>query len=238
MKQKRHRRRAPSSLAAPTQREVAAAFRSLDSRAMGPVYCDEGGAAFWRALRAPCRRMSERLAAALRARLRPGGRSLYAGAGVAEIAPLAMEALELEREVEPFNLRRAEVRFLARACRSLPFSFRAEDARRARGRFDHLWLVSVLNDPEQVPELSALSYGRANPVLFSPGRFAAERRETRALADALLRKLFLPALVTTSVEELVWVAEWCEKRRVPFRVEDEEYPTALVGDPVRFVRLG
>ena len=41
------------------------------------------------------------------------------------------------------------------------------DAGSVKQRVDHLWLVSVLNDPERFPELSVLSYGRANPVTFN-----------------------------------------------------------------------
>ena len=64
--------------------------------------------------------------------------------------------------VEPYNLRRAEVATLNRACHPIPLTFHAINAARAKGRFDHLWMVSVLNDPERFPHLSPLSYGRGN----------------------------------------------------------------------------
>ncbi len=213
-------------------------FGQLDYEVLGRVYCHEGGDAFWKAKRGPCQRLGIRLAEALMARLKPGGRSLYVGAGVAELPALAMETLELGRDALAYNLRRHEVQALNHACQSLPFQFRAADAGEAAGRFDHLWIVSVLNDPERFPELSALSYGRANPAIFKPDKFVVECRIVKALIDRSLRKLRLPALVTTSTEEVVWIAEWCHRRLVPYRVERKAYPTALVGDPVCFVRIG
>ena len=99
-------------------------------------------------------------------------------------------------------------------------------------------MVSVLNDPEEFPDLSALSYGRADPTLFGPSGFTAQRRAVRRLAERCLRRLTMPGLVTTSVEETVWIEEWCERRRIDCRIEEKTYPTALVGDPICFVRLG
>ncbi len=221
-----------------TVRTIRRIFDGLDYSTLGRVYCDEGGDAFWKAKRGPCRRLGIKLAEALVARLKPDGRSLYVGAGVAEIPLLAMETLELGREVTAYNLRADEVAVLNQACKGLPFEFAAADAGTAPGVFDHLWIVSVLNDPERFPYLAALSYGRADPVTFDPRKFAGERRIVRILADRCLRKLALPALVTTSTEELVWIAEWCHRRGIPYRVGNERYPTATVGDPVCFVRIG
>jgi hypothetical protein len=178
------------------------------------------------------------IAAVLRRKLRRGGRSLYVGAGVAELSALAMESLDLGRGVEAYNLRTAEVRVLKPACKSLPISWHAADATGASGCFDHLWMVSVLNDPEEFPELSALSYGRCDPTQFRPDKFAAQRRAVRALADRCLRKLSLPALVTTSIEEAVWIEQWCASRDQPCRIERRTYPTAIVGDPVCLMHLG
>lgn len=228
-------------LAPRTRRLIARVFARLDYAALGPIYCDEGGAAFWRTKRGPCETLGVALAGVLLGRLRPGGRSLYVGAGVAELPAALAEALELNREVAAFNLRRPEVALINRAlaAREGPaWRLRAGDARRARGAFDHLWLVSVLNDPERFPALSALSYGRANPVTFDPRAFARERTAVRALADACLDKLTASALVTTSVEEIPWVTDWAARRGRRCTVEPEDYPTALVEDPVCFIRIG
>jgi hypothetical protein len=230
--------RSQRRLRSETLRTIRRIFESLDYSTLGRVYCDTGGDAFWKAKRGPCRRLGIELAEALMARLKPGGRSLYVGAGVVELPMLAMETLELGREVTAYNLRADEVAVLNQACKGLPFEFTAADGGTARGRFNHLWIVSVLNDPERFPNLAALSYNRANPLTFNPANFAVERRIVRNLADRCLRKLQLPALVTTSAEELIWIAEWCHRRAIPYRVGDERYPTATVGDPVCFVRIG
>jgi hypothetical protein len=221
-----------------TRQTIARLFRSLDYQALGPVYCDEGGAAFWRAKRGLCQRRGLAIAEALRRRLRPSGRSLYVGAGVAELPAMAMEVLELGREVAAYNLRHEEVRILGAACRGLKLTLRAQDATRARGYFDHIWVVSVLNDPEEYPELSALSYGRADPSRFSPGRFRRERRAVRGLVRSCLRHLLRPGLVTTSIEETVWIKEWCSGRGRTWRLDPRTYPTALVGDPLCFLHVG
>lgn len=222
----------------PTTAAIADIFSRLDYSTLGPVYCYEGGDEFWQAKRQPCERLGKRIARALAEHLAPHGRSLYVGAGVAELPPLLMESLDLQREVEPYNLRRTEVAAINRACQSLPVRFRSLDAAKAKGRFDHLWMVSVLNDPERFPHLAPLSYGTADPVTFDPHQFERQRRIVRSIVDRVMPKLRLPGLVTTSTEEVVWIADWCHRKSIPYRVEREQFPTALVGDPVCFMRIG
>ncbi|HEU4686242.1 MAG TPA: hypothetical protein VFS39_17170 [Nitrospira sp.] len=213
-------------------------FQLLPYRVLGSVYCYEGGREFWRRKREPCRRLGLRIAGALIRRLRPHGRSLYVGAGVAELPALLAETLELGRLVCPYNLRRVEVASLNRACGESPVRFRACDAGTAPGRYDHLWMVSVLNDPERFPELSRLSYGRADPATFNLVRFRRERQVVQDLVARCLGKLSVPGLVTTSTEEVVWIAQWCHRKQIPYLVERRQYPTALVGDPLCFIRIG
>lgn len=221
-----------------TLHAIARIFDSLDYAALGPIYCHEGGDAFWEERRGPCQILGTKLAGVLRNRLSPNGRSLYVGAGVAELPVLAMETLELNRSVEADNLRADEVTLLNQACAGMPFEFRAKDAREAAGTFDHIWIVSVLNDPECFPELGALSSGRANPVTFDPAAFTIERQAVFALAAGCLAKIARPGLVTTSVEEIPWITDWCERQGIACAVEDEDYPTAIVEDPVCFIRIG
>lgn len=221
-----------------TRRLVAQVYGSLDYDVLGPVYCYEGGDEFWRAKRGPCDRLGSRVAAALRGKLRRGGSSLYVGAGVAELPALIMETVELRRMVAPYNLRSAEVAALNHACHSVPLTFHLADAASAKGRFDHLWIVSVLNDPERFPHLSPLSYGRGNPLTLDPLRFGKERRKVRALIARCMGKLTRPGFVTTTTEEVLWIAEWCHQHRVTYRVGRHEYPTALVGDPICFIEIG
>jgi hypothetical protein len=220
-----------------TSRLITDVFDRLNYERLSPIYCDEDGDAFWNDRRRPCQTLGIALAEVLLNRLQEGGRSLYVGAGVAELPVLLMEALDLGRNVDAFNLRTGEVEVLNQACKGLPFRISGDDARSARGTFDHLWIVSALNDPEQYPEVSALSYGRANPVTFDPTAFADERANVRAVADACLRKLMLPALVSTSVEEIPWITEWCERTKIEYVVEEEDYRTAIVEDPVCLITL-
>jgi hypothetical protein len=51
-------------------------------------------------------------------------------------------------------------------------------------------------------------------------------------------KLAKPGLVTTTTEEVLWIAEWCHRYRVPYRVGKRYYPTALVGDPICCIHIG
>ena len=227
-----------TKLASATRRLVTEVYGRLDYGALGPIYCYEGGNEFWRAKRGLCERLGSRVAVLLKGKIGRGGRSLYVGAGVAELPSLIMETVELDRVIEPYNLRRIEVATLNRACRSIPVTFRAVDAGKAKGLFDHLWMVSVLNDPERFPHLSPLSYGRSNPLTLDPVKFNRERRMVRALVACCMEKLAQPGLVTTTTEEVLWIAEWCHRHRVPYLVGKRYYPTALVGDPICFIQIG
>jgi len=135
-------------------------------------------------------------------------------------------------------LREDEVAVLNQACGDVPFRFVCQDAGDVDGTFDHVWIVSVLNDPERFPELSALSYGRANPVLFDVAAFTKEHETVVALAAHCLRKLQLPGLVTTSTEEINWITDWCLRRNISCVVEPKSYPTAAVEDPLCLIRIG
>ncbi|MGH8701529.1 MAG: hypothetical protein ACREVR_10215, partial [Burkholderiales bacterium] len=65
----------------------------MNYSSLGRIYCDEGGDAFWEDRRGPCQKLGIKLAEVLRGRLRPNGRSLYVGAGVAELPVLLMETI-------------------------------------------------------------------------------------------------------------------------------------------------
>jgi hypothetical protein len=225
-------------LSGSTRQAIVDVFDHLDYKRLESVYCYEGGDEFWRVKREPCRRLGTKVAEVLVKKLPSGGRSLYVGAGVTELPALIAEAMELQRQVEPYNLRRSEVVVLNRACRSLSIRFRAQDASSAAGLFDHLWIVSVLNDPERFPHLAPLSYGTADPVTFDPHQFERQRRVVRSIVNRVMPKLSLPGLVTTSTEEVVWIADWCHRKNIPYLVERKQLPTALVGDPICFIKVG
>jgi hypothetical protein len=219
-------------------RTIARVFRRLEYNTLGRVYCYEGGDEFWKTKREPCRRLGLLAGKALLMRLKPGGRSLYVGAGAAELSPLLIESIDLKRSVFAYNLRRSEAASLNRTCHATPVRFRASDAGRAAGTFDHLWMVSVLNDPERFPHLASLSYGRADPITFDPASFSKERKMVQSIVDRCLFKLRVPGLVTTSSEEVVWIADWCHRKGIPYLVERRQYATALVGDPICFMHIG
>ena len=212
-------------------------FSRLDYPRLGKIYCDEGGEAFWQHRQGPCQRLGKNIASHLNQSLAPQGRSLYIGAGVAELPMLIVETTERNRSVAPYNLRNEEVAILNKACTALPFQFLADNALHAQGTFDHLWLVSVLNDPECYPETSALSYGRATPFDFDPDAYKKEQRILRRLVHSSLSKLSIPGLVTTSVEEVPWITTWCLEHNIPFHLETKTFPTAIVGDPLCFIHL-
>ena len=68
-----------------TRQLIKRVYQSLDYGTLATIYCDEGGDAFWHDRRGPCERLGVKLATVLTDRLESGGRSLYIGAGVAEI---------------------------------------------------------------------------------------------------------------------------------------------------------
>ncbi len=221
-----------------TTQHISQFYQALDYKELGPIYCDEGGDEFWEDRRGPCQKMGSAIAKALKVRLPPLGRSLYVGAGVPEIPPLLMEHLELNRTVCPYNLRQGEVDILNQARGKSGLSFYAGSAESAIDRFDHLWIVSVLNDPEEFPNLSVLfSYGRADPLAFDTAAFSTERETGIRLFSNCMAKLTKPGWVTTSVEELPWVEHWCNLHQQPYCIDEATYPTALVGDPVCFIRI-
>ncbi len=225
-------------LAKSTTQHITQFYQALDYKGLGPIYCDEGGDEFWEDRRGPCQKMGSTIAKALKVRLPPLGRSLYVGAGVPEIPPLLMEQLELNRTVCPYNLRQGEVDILNQARGESGLSFYCGSAESATDTFDHLWIVSVLNDPEEFPNLSVLfSYGRADPLAFDTSAFSAERETGLRLFANCMAKLTKPGWLTTSVEELPWVEHWCDLHQQPYCIEEATYPTALVGDPVCFIRI-
>jgi hypothetical protein len=189
-------------------------------------------------------------AAALGARLRGGAgpaASLYVGAGMAELPVVLMEALDLGRMVTIANLRRDECAQLDAALREVgvapaTLAFRAEDAvdvARACGPVSHVSVVSVLTDPETYPVCSGLSYGRLPPVLVDLGAFERERASIRALLDAVLGAFALPGLVSTTGDEVPWFLDWAARAPVApeVTVEEDELPSAVVGDPIGFLRI-
>ena len=217
-------------------------FAALDYEALGPIYCHEGGAEFWEERRGHVMSAGVVWARALCARVGPG-RSLYVGAGVAELPALIVECEDLGREVRIASLNEAECESLNASLDAVGLAdrlvFQPLDAREAAagGGFDHLSLVSVLTDPEHYPTVSDLGYGRLHPALVDMDAFAAERSSLRSLVDGLLAALQTPAWVTTTGEEVPWLLEAAEARGLLVEADDEVIETAVVGDPLGFLRI-
>ena len=221
-----------------TRKTVRTVFQALNYEALAPIYCEEGGEAFWQIHRGPCERMGIKLAKILKENLPLRGRSLYVGAGVSELPMIIMEMKDLGRQISAHNLRKQEVVILKQAFPDLTQCLQTTEAQSASGKFDHIWMVSVLNDPERFPEVSALTYGRANPATFDPTRFSKERAAVQTITKKCLQKLTKPGLVTTSVEEIPWIIQWCDDQAISYRVGEEDYATAIVGDPICFIEIG
>ena len=228
----------------PTRTLIERLFAVLDYDVLGEVYCDEGGDAFWQEHRGPALENGLVWARAVAERLRPGGCSLYAGAGVAELPAVVTEVRDLGRRVVATNRRSAECDAINAALREVgvdPAELRIEECdaatRACDGPFDHVALVSVLTDPETWPVLSDVTYGLVPPVLLDVAQFTAERDEAGALAAAVLGALELPGTVTTTVDEIPWIMHWAAERGVEVEADELTIATALVGDPLGFLRI-
>lgn len=222
----------------------------LDWALLGGLYCWEGGVEFFPPEQVEAiREAGLVVASALFEELeRIGGgerRSLYVGAGVAELVPILCERLVLEREVVAINLPGEESAELNRAFAATEASIGYELPRietagldAVTGTFDHGWLVSVINDPEAFPALHDELYERAGEELAT-GRGVLEEDRARAkeLAEAFLAKLALPALLSTTDEEWPFLAPLLESRGRAVEPSSRALLTAVVGDPLRFYRL-
>jgi len=216
----------------------------LDWRVLGDVYFHWGGEAFWSERRPRVLDLGGELGRRLLRELPPGGSSLWVGAGVAELPVLLGEVLLHGRSVVATNLRAEECRVLDAGLRAaapqVALQFSPEDARVAAPArtFDHLGCISVFTDPESWPVLSDVAYGRIAPVQIDVDRFVAERQAARELAAALFARLQRPGVVTTSAEEAAWFLEQAELAGAAVEATDDLVDTAVVGDPVGFLRVG
>lgn len=238
----------PSASPASTERFASAlvAIESeLDWALLGRVYCHGGGDDFFgEAQREAQRDASLRFAAdvAERTERAPSGAGLYVGAGVAELAPILAERLLVGRAVTVVSLDGPETRELNRALGAVEARLGFELPRwsteplaslPATG-FDHLWLVSVLTDPEAFPALHDALYERGRP-----GRRRLDREVARALVllGSALERLAPPALVHTTDEESELLARACQLARMRVDFAHEGRLSPIVGDVVRHGRI-
>lgn len=173
-----------------------------------------------------------------------GGRSLYVGAGVAELAMILAESLLLEREICAVRLADAETEELNRAL-AVVEQGAGEGVRLPRlstellvdlvlEPSDHLWFVSVATDPQAFPALHALAYNRHRP----PRRaIEADREAALGLMEDAMAHLDPRAQVRTSEDERELVDAAAEHLGWALRWEDTGRLSPIVGDVVRTGRL-
>lgn len=216
----------------------------LDWDACASVYCDGDAAGFFG---------PERREAVLDAGLKLGadvaealggrpGRSLYVGAAVAELAPMLMESVVLGRTVHWRTLPSPEAAELARALAAVDPTLPRPVTERWRGGAlhpcDHVWMTSVLTDPDAFPALHDRLYGRqGGPEAVGGGHPKAERARAKELLEACLAAAASEAVLTTTDEELALWGPAVEAAGGRLDVPRTGRLSGLVGDVVRVCRL-
>lgn len=226
----------------------------LDWPLLGELYCYEGGEHFFDAERRAAildggLAQAAEIGAALE-RFRTGdglgvGASLYVGASVFELGPILFESLFLGRHVDARNLPGRESAELDRAlvavARGMDLTLpriSTTPVEAATGSFDHVWLVSVLTDPEAFPALHDELYGRHGTDLATGrGDLAGERARAEALVARLLAQAASPCLVTTTEdEEPIWRAV-CPRQGRALAAPGPGRLSPVVGDAVHIWQL-
>jgi hypothetical protein len=224
-----------------------AAEQSVDWKNLESVYCSDDGAGFFSEEAIDAARTSGLLFASdLGEILTHKGRSMYVGAGVAELAPLVFEATMLSRRVTIHGLPGFELEQLKRAMQAVSEVAQVDTIRvtstpirpAETGEVDHLWFVSVLTDPEAFPALHNRLYDRqGGPLQVAGGHPKAERARAETLVRLALGSLTPKAILTTSDEELpIFEAIGADMGlRIVSPVVSRL--TGIVGDPVRHHRV-
>ncbi len=223
----------------------AALEAELDWELLASTYCEgESSGFFDSALRERMLDTGLWIADQLANRLDRAGprRSLYLGAAVAELAPILVEHLLLRREVIWLNLDGVETRELQRAidavaarerC-SLPRPSSAQLESVERASCDHLWMVSVLSDPDHFPALHDELYARAGSKLATGrGVLAQDRARAELLSCCFLERAASECTLSTSEEELEFLQPLLQDLRLRVELSEPSRLSAIVGDRVR-----
>ncbi|MEM1452854.1 MAG: hypothetical protein AAGI22_27370 [Planctomycetota bacterium] len=226
---------------------LAALDGEVDWDRVAAVYCEGDSAGFFdEERRGAVLDAGLKLAADLGEVLRPGGRSLYVGAAVAELAPMLFETLVLDREVVWVTLRSEESDELGRALRAaaevvgrpLPTPRTGRWHGRDVGPCDHVWMTSVLTDPDAFPALHDELYRRrGTPEAVGGGHPNEERRRALALVEEALAALHDDATLSTTDEELAFWLRAIEGSGASLEVARTGRTSGLVGDVIRTGRL-
>jgi hypothetical protein len=243
-----------SSPAPSAARDFAAALgeleRELDWSSLEPLYCEGEANGFFSLRRRDTfidsgLRIAGELADALAA-LAPAApaRSLYVGAALAELPLILCERFILGREVRWHNLAGAESaelnRSLAAVEERLALELPRVDTRDAGvvepRSCSHVWMVSVLTDPDRFPALHDALYEKSGDQASGRGDLASERARAERLLEQALERLAAPGLFSTTDEELQLALPAGVRMGLVIRVPAEGAITPIVGDRVRFCR--
>ena len=227
---------------------LAALFDELDWELLGRAACEGDGSTFYDdELRERVLDTGLRFADDLGGALRGAGRaSLYLGAEIAELPLILAERLVLDRRVAWVNVDSPATAEVARALRAvgarvgveLPEPRFAGLAGVEPGSCDHLWMVSVLTDPDAFPALHDELYERAGgPLATGCGDLADERARAEALAAELLDRAAPRCVLSTSDEERAILEPLIAARGWSVAFAPGGRLTAIVGDRVRIGTL-
>lgn len=215
----------------------------LDWERLGRAYCEGDGTDFFDAeLRERWLDVGLQIGATLAEALNGSkGRSVYVGAALAEVPTMLVESIVLGREVVWINLPGDEIDELARVMRlaaekfgiALPMPSFASVESLPRGAFDHVWMVSVLTDPDHFPALHDELYERHGTELATGrGSIVEDRERAERLTGSVLELAAPSALVTTTGEELEIVRSSAQARGSALSPILAKHVSAIVGDPV------
>lgn len=174
------------------------------------------------------------------------GRSLYLGAEIAELPLILAERLVLRRRVEWLNLECAPTHELCRALGvvsarlavELPSPQVSELRTIEPASCDHLWMVSVLTDPDAFPALHDELYERTGgPLATGRGSLAGDRARAEALVLDLLDRAAPSCVLSTTDEERCVIEPLVAHRGWTLEFARGGRLSAIVGDRVRIGRM-
>lgn len=228
---------------------VAALDAELDWVRLGRAYCTGDARGFFdEGLRARILETGLQLADDAAGVLVPEStrRTLYFGAAVAEIVPILAEHLVLGREIVWLNLAGDETDELVRALKrvgeslglDLPHPLTESLDSVPEASCDHLWMVSVLTDPDAFPALHDELYERTgSPLATGRGLLADDRARAEGLATSLLQRATSPFALTTTDEELGLLRPLLAQRGQRLDPRRKGRLSAIVGDLVSVGRV-
>jgi len=227
---------------------LSAILAELDWELLGRSYCEGDGSDFFDdELRASILDtgllFADDIASALGG---ARGTSLYLGAELAELPVILAEHFVLGRKIEWLNLECAQTSEITRTLRAvgaklgleLPLPEVRALSSITPGSCDHLWMVSVLTDPDGFPALHDELYERTGSELATGrGVLAQDRERAEKLVEDLLERSAPGCVLSTSDEERVLIEALVARRGWRLEFAEGGRLSAIVGDLVRIGRL-